>query len=162
MKRLIRFSVAFGVMIALNGVAHATDFVHDGKVDVYQALSVAETAELDFGAVTDSDGTITLDLGGSIASDPGGISVGGTVASGVYTINGEPSQIVSVSLSGSSANGLTIDNFTTSEGDLGNVSLDGVSGDAAITIGADLTVSSGSAAPGADQALSFTISVSYN
>ncbi len=133
----------------------------NGRVDVQQALGLSETTELDFGAVLDDDGTITLDLSDSISSDPGSISMGGTIASGIYTFTGTPSETVSISLAGSSAAGLTIGSFTSSEADLGTVSLGG-SGSKAITLGADLTVASATAAPGADQALSFTVTVNYN
>ncbi len=133
----------------------------NGRVDVQQALGLSETTELDFGAVTDDDGTITLDLSDSISSDPGGISLGGTIASGVYTCTGTPNQTVSVTPTGSSSAGLTIGNFTSSEPSLSTVSLGG-SGSKDITLGADLTVSSASASPGLDQALSFTLTVNYN
>ncbi len=133
----------------------------NGRVDVQQALGLSETTELDFGTVADNDGTITLDLSDSISSDPGGISVGGAIASGVYTCTGSPNATVSVTLTGSTSAGLTIGNFTSSEPDLFAVSLGG-SGSKDLTLGADLTVNSASAAPGLDQALSFTITVNYN
>ncbi len=133
----------------------------NGRVDVQQALGLSETTELDFGTVADNDGTITLDLSDSISSDPGGISVGGAIASGVYTCTGSPNATVSVTLTGSTSAGLTIGNFTSSEADLWTVSLGG-SGSKDITLGADLTVNSASASPGLDQALSFILTVNYN
>ncbi len=161
MKHFIRFSMALGLIMGLTGVGHTADFAHDGKVDVILALSVAETTELDFGTVSDNDGTITLDLTNTIPSDTNGISAGGTIASGVYTISGQSGNIVSVVLTaGSMPAGLAMANFTTSEADLSAVTL--VAGTAAITIGADLTVTAASAATGNDQALNFTISVTYN
>ncbi len=66
-----------------------------------------------------------------------------------------------MSLAGSTAAGLTIGSFTSSEADLSTVSL-GAGGVKAVTLGADLTVASGPASPGADQALDFTITVNYN
>ncbi len=133
----------------------------NGLVDVQQALGLSEMTELDFGAVIDDDGTITLDLSDSISSDPGSISMGGTIASGIYTVTGTPSETVSITLTGSTSAGLTIGNFTSSEPSLSTVSLGG-SGSKDITLGADLTVVSATAAPGADQALSFTFTVNYN
>ncbi len=111
--------------------------------------------------MTDNDGTITLDLSDSISSDPGSISLGGTIASGIYTVTGTANETVSITLMGSTSAGLTIGNFTSSEPSLSTVSLGG-SGSKAITLGADLTVASATAAPGADQALSFTFTVNYN
>ncbi len=133
----------------------------NGRVDVQQALGLSETTELDFGTVTDENGTITLGLSDSITSDANGISIGGAIASGVYTCTGTPTATVSISLTGSSAAGLTIGSFTSSEANLSTVSLGG-SGSKDITLGADLTVASATAAPGADQALSFTVTVNYN
>ncbi len=160
MKRFVSFSAVLGLIFALNGVAHAIDFAHDGKVDVIQALAVAETTELDFGTVSDNDGTITLDLVDGI-TDPSGIHAGGTVASGVYTITGQSGNVVTVVLTaGAMPAGLDMDNFTTSEADLALVTLTG--GTLALTIGADLTVTAASAAVGNDQVLAFTIGVTYN
>ncbi len=160
MKRFVSFSAVLGLIFALNGVAHAIDFAHDGVVDVIQALAVAETTELDFGTVSDNDGTITLDLLDGI-TDPSGISAGGTVASGVYTITGQSGNVVTVVLTvGAMPPGLLLANFTTSEADLANVTLTG--GNAAITIGADLTITAATAAVGNDQVLNFTIGVTYN
>ncbi len=137
------------------------DVNHDGEVDMYAQLGLSETTELDFGTVTDENGTITLGLSDSITSDANGISIGGTIASGVYTVTGQANVTVSMSLAGSSAAGLTIGSFTSSEADLGTVSL-GAGGSNAITLGADLTVASATAPPGANQALSFTVTVNYN
>jgi hypothetical protein len=143
----------------------ALDSAEDGVVDVFIALSVVETVELDFGAVIDADGTITLDTTDTIASDPAGIHQGGTVASGVYTISGQPSTAIDVDIAPANANGLLLSNFTTDVGagvfPLVGVMIDGV-GDLAMTIGSDLEVQSGTAAPGANQPLNFTITVTYN
>ncbi len=66
-----------------------------------------------------------------------------------------------MSLAGSTSSGLTIGTFTSSEADLGTVSL-GAGGSNAVTLGADLTVAQGPASTGNDQALNFTITVNYN
>ena len=49
--------------------ASSNDYI-DTVVDIYAVLGVAETTELDFGSVTDQDGTITLGLADTITSDP--------------------------------------------------------------------------------------------
>jgi len=133
----------------------------NGRVDVYSVISLSETTELDFGLVALENGTITLGLSDSITSDVNGISYGGTIASGVYTVTGEANATVSMSLTGSTSSGLTIGTFTSSEADLGTVSL-GAGGSNAVTLGADLTVAQGPASTGNDQALNFTITVNYN
>ena len=161
MKLFSNIGLALVLTFTFSSIALATDFAVDGKVDVVAALGVAETTELDFGKVTDNDGTITLSLVNTITSDTNGIGVGGTIVSGVYTITGGANETVAVVLTGSSASGLTIGTFTTSEGDLNTVAL-GAGGSNALTIGADLTVLASAAAAGADQSLSFTIGVTYN
>ena len=134
MKRFVSFAAVLGLIFALNGVAHAVDFLH---------------------------GTITLDLADTISVDANGSSAGGTIASGVYTITGKSGNVVTVVLTpGGMPAGLSMGTFTTSEADLGNVTLTG--GTLALTIGADLTVTAASAAVGNDQVLNFTIAVTYN
>ena len=105
---------------------------------------------------------ITLDPDGTISADASGIVVpGGTIAAGDYTISGQSGNLVQVVLSADGMPaGLTLTNFTTLPADLSNIALSG--GSLNFTIGADLTVDSGSVATGNDQALNFTIAVTYN
>ena len=159
--RITRIALAFLLTVGFVSTASATDFAHDGVVDVYAALAVAETTELDFGIVQDLDGTVTLDVNDAITSDTNSIHVGGTIVSGVYTVTGQINQSVAVSFTGSTASGLTIGTFSHDQGDINNVAL-GVGGSAAITIGADLTVNAAAASTGNDQLLAFTVSVTYN
>ena len=160
MARIRYIALAFLLALGAASSASAVDFNHDGVIDIFAALAVAETIELDFGTAQDLDGTITLDINDTITADPGLIHAGGTVTSGVYTISGQASQTVAVSFTGSTANGLTIGTFTTDQADLNNVSLG--AGSVAVTIGADLTVVSATATTGADQLLAFTLSITYN
>jgi hypothetical protein len=161
MARFESLAAVFALTLAWGYGAKAVDFAVNGKVDIIRSLTVTESTELDFGEVSDNDGTVTLSLADTISSDPSGIHAGGTVASGEYTITGEPKATVSVVLAGSTTNGLTIDHFATSEPDLSSVSL-GPGGFVVLTIGADLTISAAVAADGSDQPLEFTISVAYN
>ena len=165
MRKLTTLSLAALVLALPFGQAAALDSAQDGRVDVFVALTVAETVEMDFGAVIDADGTITLDTNDVIASDPNSIHQGGTVASGLYTINGQPSTAVDVDITPANANGLLLSNFTTDVGGgvfpLVGVLIDGV-GNLAMGLGADLQVQSGVAAPGANQPLNVTITVTYN
>lgn len=126
-------------------------------------LSIVETVTMDFGAVLDDDGAVVLGLADAITADPAGIHVGGAVFSGQYTISGDPFAAFSLSVAGSSASGLTLDTFVTSEGvpPLLSVALNGF-GEMDLQMGATLTVDEVSAAPGLDQPLSYTITVDYN
>ncbi len=161
MKRFIGFSVALGLVFAVNGLANATDFAQTGKVDVIAALSVAQNTELDFGAVSANDGTITLDSADTITSDPAGISVGAVaVASGEYTITGQSGNVVTVTLTpGSQPAGLVLSSFTADQ-PLGTITL--TAGTATIKVGADLQVIAASVTTGNDKVLNFTLGVTYN
>ena len=161
MIRLKHLIMAVIVAVALSPTASAVDFNHDGVVDVKTAVTVAETTELDFGAVSDNDGTVTLGLADSITSDPNGIAAGGTVATGDYTITGESGALVTIVLTGSGpTSGLTIGNFTTDQADLNNVTITG--GSIVLAIGADLTVAEATAAAGLNYPLNFTLGITYN
>ena len=161
MKHLIRFSVALGLIMVLSGVAHATGFDQIGRVDVITALSISQTSILDFGTVSANDGFLTLDTSDTITADANGISVpGGSIASGDYTISGESGSTVQVVLSaGSMPAGLALTNFTTFPADLSAATLTG--GNLQFNIGADLTMTAASVATGTNQALNFTIAVTY-
>ena len=159
--RIKHVALAFLLATGAASTASATDFNHDGVVDIFAALDVAETAELDFGTVQLITGTVTLGTGNSITADPNTIHIGDAVVSGVYTVTGEANQTVDVSLSGSVANGLTLGNFSSSPASLANLSL-GAGGSTAVTIGADLTVDAGTASTGGGQLLAFTVTVTYN
>jgi len=126
-------------------------------------LSIIETVALDFGAIIDDDGVVVLGLADAITADPAGIHVGGAVFTGQYTISGDPFAAFSLSIVGSTAAGLTIDTFTTSEGvpPLLSVALNG-GGELDLRLGATLTIDSGVAAPGLDQLLSYVITIDYN
>lgn len=126
-------------------------------------LSIIETVNLDFGSVVDDNGTVVLGLGDAIIADPDGIHVAGPVATGRYTISGDPFAAFSLSIAGFTAAGLTIGTFETSEGTppLLSVALDG-SGELDISLGATLTVDSGVSAPGLNQPLIYIITIDYN
>ena len=159
MTRLATTALVICLVAGLNTFAAATDFAEDGVVDVYAALAVVEDTEIDFGTVTDNDGTVTLGLLDSITSDVSGIHVGSsTVLSGDYTISGEVGAAVGIDIAGSTTAGLEIVNFTTNAGVL---PLAGQILPVVLVIGADLTVTSATAAPGTNQLLNFTITVNY-
>ena len=161
MVRLHTVAIACLLALGVAPAAGAVEFAHDGHVDVFAALGTAETQDMLFGVVTDSDGTVTLDTADTITADPNGIQVGGTVASGDYDISGEPNQTVAVALTGSTTNGLTIGNFTTNQADLNSVPL-GAGGSIILTVGADLTIDSATAVAGTFQPLNYMIAVAYN
>ncbi len=165
MKFSTRFLMVAVLVFGFAGATYAVDLPVDGKVDVFQPLTVAETTELDFGAVNDADGTITLDLLDTIAADANNIHAGGTVTSGVYTFSGTATQAIDIDVTAQNANGLLLSNFTTNLGGgtfpVVGTALDGA-GDLGCTLGANLEVQSAIAAEGANQSLAFTFSANYN
>ncbi|MCB1150740.1 DUF4402 domain-containing protein [bacterium] len=126
-------------------------------------LAISETTELDFGAVVDRNGAVTIGLSDNVIFDPFGIHVGGTVSTGVYRITGDPFATFSLSVVGTSIGGLSIDSFNTSEGTppLLNVAL-GITGSLDLRLSGRVTVNSAQANPGLNQPLFYTISVNYN
>ncbi len=161
MTRLSSSLLIFCLLLGIGAPAEAIDFAHDGHVDVFPAIGVAETQDMLFGVVTDSDGTVTLDASDSITADPNGIHAGGTVTSGDYDIRGEPNQTLGIAITGSTTSGLAVGNFTTNQADLNSVPI-GAGGSVILTVGADLTVDSATAVPGIFQPLNYTIAVTYN
>ena len=157
--RLATIALTLCLLAGFSPLAAATDFNETGVVDIYTALLVSQTTPLDFGAVSDNDGVVTLGIADDI-TDPSGIHVpSSTYTTGDFSITGQAAQSVAVTITGSGPTaGLTIGNFNT---DQGAPPLAGLALPATLAIGADLTVDSASAAPGNDQNLNFTIGVTY-
>jgi len=126
-------------------------------------LSILESVELDFGTVVDENGAVTIGLADAVTLDPFGIHVGDPVTTGHYLIGGDPFATVSLTITGSTVNGLSVGSFETSEGTppLLNAALD-ISGELDLSIGATVTVNSAQVVPGDSQSLLFTITVNYN
>jgi hypothetical protein len=154
-------ALALFLALGISSTASAVNFPHNGHVDVFTSIGVAETQDLLFGVVTDADGTVTLDTSDAITADPSGIHAGGVVASGDFNLTGEINQTVAVVLTGSTTAGLTIGTFTSNQASLATVAL-GAGGSVVLTIGADLTVNSAVAVTGPFQPLNFTVAVTYN
>jgi hypothetical protein len=126
-------------------------------------VGIALDQQMDFGQVADNDGSIILGLADTITSDPDFIHYGGTPYSAICTITGDPDTGVDVSISSAGSNGLSLGDFTSSEGaiPLINVNLD-PSGELVLTIGATLTVDETNASVGPGQSISYTITTTYN
>jgi hypothetical protein len=127
------------------------------------AVSIVTDQQMDFGQVADHDGAIVLGLGDAITSDPSLIHYGGDPYSAICTITGDPNTAVDVSISAVSANGFSLSDFKSSEGDIPLVAanLDGA-GELVLTIGATLTVDASQANIGPNQTVSYTITTIYN
>jgi hypothetical protein len=151
--------------LIITGNALAIDFTLTGVVDVYADIAINETAQMDFGVVLDRDGTVTLNLNDAVVDGGNDVAAGGTAQSGGYQITGESGIVVDISLeSTTGGSGLALSNFTVDAGAGATTfpttaTLTG--GSANLVVGADLAVTAADAAPGADQALTFTIGVTY-
>ena len=165
MKRFPLAQTVILITLLAASSAMAIDFQLNGVVDVYGDVAISETAQMDFGVVLDRDGTVTLNLSDAIVDGGNDVAAGGTPHSGGYQISGETGSIVDITLvSSSGGTGLAMTNFTVDAGSGATTfpttaTLSG--GNANMVVGADLTVTAASAAPGANQALTFTIGVTY-
>lgn len=126
-------------------------------------LDVVETVQMDFGAVLDQNGSLTLGINDNLVADPAGIHAGGVLSSGRFLITGDPFAAFSLDIVGSELDGLGIAAFNTSSGQppVLNAVLNGL-GQLTIRFGAVLTVQASRAEPGLDHLLAYTISVNYN
>ena len=126
-------------------------------------VSISTDQQMDFGQLAKKDGSVTLGLGDSITADPDLIHYGGSPYSGIYTLTGDPSTAVDISVSSTSSNGFTLDTFASSEG---AIPLIGVllspAGELVLTVGATLTIDSATAIIGSGQTISLTITSTYN
>ncbi len=126
-------------------------------------LDIVETVQMDFGAVLDQNGSLTLGINDNLVADPAGIHAGGVLSSGRFLITGDPFAAFSLDIVGSELDGLGIASFNTSSGHppVLNAVLNGI-GQITIRFGAVLTVQASRAEPGLDHLLAYTISVNYN
>jgi hypothetical protein len=137
--------------------------VKDPEVLQKAEVSITTDQQMDFGQLADKDGSVTLGLGDSIIADPNYIHYGGSPYSGIYTLTGDPSTAVDISVAAISGNGFTLSSFVSSEGaiPLIGVLLD-PSGELVLTVGATLTLDASTAVIGSGQNISFTIISTYN
>lgn len=137
----------------------------DWEPEVQPAAEVSITTDqqMDFGQLADKDGSVTLGLADTITSDPNIIHYGGSPYSGIYTLTGDPDTLVDISATSNASNGFSLGSFVSNEGGLPlvGVTLNG-GGFLVLTVGATLTLDSGTAAVGSGQSIAFTITSTYN
>ena len=106
---------------------------------------------------------MVLGLTDKIVSDPDLIHYGGSPYSGIHTITGDPNTAVDISISSAPSGGMSLSNFTSSEGNLPVIgALLDENGELTLTIGATLTLDAESASIGPGQSISYTITSIYN
>lgn len=119
-----------------------------------EPLTITEQLALDFGRVTNLDGTCSMSSTGTLTGS-GAQDCFGTETPASFQIQGETNASFFISLVGSTTNGVTLSPIV--EGGSSQI-LDG-SGDLDITVYADLDFSSASA--DGPVALTYTLTVSY-
>ena len=126
-------------------------------------VTITTDQQMDFGQLADKDGSVTLGLGDSITADPDRIHYGGSPYSGIFTITGDPSTTVDISISSTPANGFSLGSFVTSEGSGSpiNATLD-PTGALVLIVGGTLTLNAAQVSIGAGQSISVTITSTYN
>ena len=125
-------------------------------------FEIAEFASLDFGAVLNESGRVTLPLLGESIIDPSSIHLGGFYGLGVYRIKGDPFASFVLEVIPFGGRGLRLVNMQTSAGNGGflPVQLD-ESGQLEINIGGSLEVDPQKVQTGVNQPLQFVISVTW-
>ena len=159
-KNFKRLVIVFGLTLGLSGVAHAVDFSQNALVDVLTAIGLTNDTQMDFGVVSDNDGTITLSTADAISVDASGIAAGGVPLSADFTVTGAANDTVQITFTGSNANGLQILNFVTSPANVSALAL-GVGGSTTFIVGADLTVTAASASTGTNTNVAYTVHIIY-
>lgn len=127
-----------------------------------QAITVAETQQMDYGtiAVTSGGGTVTMTPSGTVSA-PGGFTVSGITTPGSFRVTGKNNCSVSISFVAGSLAGpgtaMQIQNFTTNAGP--NPTLAPPAGQLTFNVGADLVVNAGQA--GGSYSGTYTVTVIY-
>lgn len=126
------------------------------------ALDAVLNTPMSFGSLVDDDGSVDIGTTDNLVADPDHLVVDPTVASAVIDFTGDADTAVTITISGGSLNGLSLSDFTTTQGTppLTGVVLDG-SGFLRLRIGARLTINRGVVQPGTGLEVPFTVGYAY-
>ncbi len=151
MKALNIISAAF--LLSLTTTSFAESTTGSASVVIQDTITFAEDQVVDFGAISDSDGTCTMAatgaLSGQCAGQPNGIP-------GQFTVSGTAGQAVSISVgSGTTVGGVTFNPVLASSS---SATLD-VSGNSTVDVIGSLDLLN---ATGGAKSLTYTLTVNYN
>lgn len=149
---ILKFSLG---LFALCSAGHmsAETATGNASVTVLQTIAFAEGQPIAFGAISDANGSCTMDSGGVLAGTCAGQPNG---TPGQFTVIGTANQSINVSVgSGSSMDGVTL---TPTLNSGGSTALNSA-GEAIIDVSGELALSS---ATGGFKALSYVLTVNYN
>lgn len=150
-----RFSRIALSLIALSFAGHvaAESTTGNASVTIQETLTFTEDQAIAFGAISDVDGTCSMDAAGVLSGQCVGQPNG---TPGQLTVSGTVGQAVNISVgSGSVVDGVTLTPVLNSSA---TATLDG-SGEAVIDVSANLTLAS---ATGGTKALTYVVTVNYN
>ena len=140
-------------LITCSAYSFAESTTGNASVTILETLTFVEDQAIAFGAISDADGTCSMDAAGVLSGQCVGQPDG---TPGQFTVSGTANQTISVSVgSGSSIDGVTLTPVLNSPA---SATLDGA-GDATISVSADLALAS---ATGGTKALTYTLTVNYN
>lgn len=153
--------VALISAFAIAASAHAATAAADATAQILDALSIDNTAPLNFGLIgVNGAGTVTVDTAGDATCDAN-LVCAGTSSAAAFVVEGTPSTNVSVVLDGivdlsGAGDDLVLSALTSSAG--ATLALDG-SGEGSFTVGGTIAVAAGQA-PGVYTG-SFNATVEY-
>ncbi len=90
--------------LSYGGVALATDQASNANVEIVTAIAISEDTQIDFGLLTNEDGTCTMASGGALTGSSGQ-SCTGSATPGSFTVTGTAGQVVDLTLTAGSAVG---------------------------------------------------------
>ncbi len=104
-KQLLATILAIATPVLFSGVANAESTTGNADVIILETISFNEVSPVDFGSITNADGTCTMASNGALSGQCAG-RPNGTI--GDFTVSGTAGQAVNVSVgSGSSSGGVT-------------------------------------------------------
>ena len=152
MKKIILPLASISVF-AMSSAVFAADEASNANVNIVTAISISEDTEIDFGTLTNEDGTCTMASGGALTGSAGQTCTG-TETPAAFTVNGTDGAVVDVSVTaGAAVDGVTY-----------NPVIDGAStatltgGNATVAVIGNLVLSS---ATDGDKNIAYTFTANY-
>jgi hypothetical protein len=152
MNKLI-LPITAASLFSLSTVAVAADFNANANVEIVTAVSINETTQIDFGVLTNENGTCTMAANGALTGSAGQTCTG-TETPAVFTVTGTAGKVVDVSVTaGAAVGGVT---YTPAIDGAGSRTLTG--GTATVGVIGNLALSS---ATDGDKNIAYTFTANY-
>ncbi len=152
MKKIV-LPLATASIFAMSNVAFAADEASNANVNIVTAITISEDTEIDFGTITNEDGTCTMASGGALTGSAGQ-SCTGTETPGSFTVSGTDGAVVDlVVTAGAAVDGVT---YTPAIDGASTATLTG--GNATVAVIGNLALSS---ATDGDKNIAYTFTANY-